>query len=179
MEISTNPTGRAQDLVDLFKVAFTASEGADEGAVIAALVRSQLAETPTDDMHIFIADDEDGLLGACVFTRMTYARDDRTVFLLSPVAVMPERQGQGIGQKLLREALNVLRDASVDVAMTYGDPNFYQKVGFRPVSEQEAPPPFRLQFPHGWQGQSLTDRPWSALRGSSSCVPALSDPAFW
>jgi predicted N-acetyltransferase YhbS len=179
MKISSNPKGREQDLVDLFKATFTASEGADEGTLIAELVRKQLAETPADDIHVFTAEEDGSLLGACVFTRLTYAQDDRTVFVLAPVAVMTERQGQGIGQKLLRQGLNVLRDAGVDVAMTYGDPNYYQKVGFQPVSEDDAPAPFKLQFPHGWLGQSLTDRPWSALSGPSYCVPALNDPVFW
>lgn len=179
MKISSNPNGREQDLIELFRATFTASEGPDEGAVIAELVRKQLAETPSDDIHVFIAEEEDIILGACVFTRLTYAQDARTVFLLAPVAVSTERQSQGIGQGLLNESLCVLRDAGVDVVMTYGDPDYYHRVGFRPVSEHDAQAPFKLQLPHGWQGQSLTDRPWSALRGPSFCVPALNDPVFW
>lgn len=179
MTFSSNPAGREQDLIDLFKVTFTASEGAEEGALIAELVRKQLTETPADDIHVFTLEEEGSLLGACVFTRLTYAQDDRTVFVLGPVAVKPERQGQGIGQALLRHGLRVLRDAGVDIAMTYGDPNYYQKVGFQSVSEDEAPAPFKLQFPHGWLGQSLTDRPWSAIKGPSSCVSALNNPVFW
>ncbi len=179
MKFSGNPTGRGQDLIDLFEATFTASEGAEEGALIAELVRKQLAQTPKNDIHVFIAEEAGTLLGAAVFTRLTYPQDDRTVFVLGPVAVMTERQGQGIGQALLRHGLQVLRDVGVDIAMTYGDPNYYQKVGFRPISEDEAPAPFKLQLPHGWLGLSLTDRPWSPLKGPSSCVSALNDPVFW
>ena len=179
MNISCNPKGREQGLVDLFKATFTASEGAEEGTLIAGLVHRQLVETPAQDIHVFMAEEDGLLLGACVFTRLTYAQDARTVFVLAPVAVMPERQGQGIGQALLRHGLKALRDAGVDVAITYGDPDYYQKVGFQPISEGDASAPHRLQFPHGWLGQSLTNRPWSALIGPSSCVPALDDPVFW
>jgi putative acetyltransferase len=179
MKISSNPTGRQQELIDLFKATFTASEGAGEGSLIADLVRKQLGETPKDDIHVFAAEEDGAFLGACVFTRLTYAQDERTVFVLAPVAVMTERQGQGIGQTLLRQGLNVMRDTGTDVVMTYGDPDFYQKVGFQPVSEDDAPAPFKLQFPHGWLCQSLTDRPWSAFCGPSRCVPALNNPVFW
>jgi len=179
MKISIAPAGREQELVDLFKSTFAASEGDEEGQLIAGLVQTQLAETPKNDIYVFTAEEEKVLLGACVFTRLTYAEDERIVFLLSPVAVMTEWQGRGIGQALLRHALDALRDAGVDVAMTYGDPNYYQRVGFQPVSEAEAAAPFKLQFPEGWLGQSLTDRPWSAFSGPSSCVPAMNDPVIW
>ena len=158
---------------------FTASEGAAEGALIGELVRKQLAETPPGDIHVFTADEGGTLVGACVFTRLVYEQDDRTVFVLAPVAVHTQYQGQGIGQTLLRQALATLRDTRVDVAMTYGDPNYYQKLGFQPVSEENAPAPYKLQLPHGWMGQSLTDRPLSSLHGPSRCVSALQNPTFW
>lgn len=179
MEFSNLPTGREPAIVDLFKATFTASEGADEGALIAELVRKQLAETAKGDIRVFIAEEEGTLLGAGVFTRMTYAQDDRTVFILSPLAVITERQGEGIGQALLRHGLHVLRDAGVDVVMTYGDPNYYGKVGFQPVSEQDAAAPYALKYPHGWLGQSLNGRPLTPLRGSCQCVKALADPVLW
>ena len=101
------------------------------------------------------------------------------VFLLSPMAVATRWQGHGLGQRLLTHALASLREAGVDVAITYGDPAFYGKVGFEPLSQSIARPPLPLSQPEGWIGQSLTKEPLAALSGTSICVAALNDPSFW
>jgi len=51
-------------------------------------------------------------------------------FLLGPVAIHTSYQGKGIGQKLINFGLNTLKENGVELAFTYGDPNFYSKVGF-------------------------------------------------
>jgi predicted N-acetyltransferase YhbS len=93
--------------------------------------------------------------------------------------VATDRQRQGIGQRLLRHGLASLRNAGVDIVMTYGDPRYYAKVGFRPISETDARAPFALKHPEGWLAQSLTDRAMTPLKGPSRCVEALNDPLFW
>lgn len=179
LEIRTDDLGTAPVLADFFGAVFTASEGAEEGKVIGDLVRRQLAETAPADIRVYTAWESEALIGAAVFTRLTYEADRRTVFILSPMAVATDRQGQGIGQDLLRGALADLRDRGVDIAVTYGDPAFYGKVGFAPLSEALAPPPVPLSFPEGWIGQSLTDAPMTPMKGPCRCVDALADPAIW
>jgi putative acetyltransferase len=179
MRILMNPPGRALEIQSLFQTTFSASEGAEEGGRIAVLVARLLSETASNDIHIVAAEREGQLLAAGIFTRLVFKQDQRIVFILSPFAVAPEHQGKGLGQALLSHGLSVLRDARVDVVMTYGDPAFYSKAGFQPVSETDAVPPFVLTYPHGWLGQSLTSRPLSALIGPSSCVSALNDPVYW
>ena len=76
--------------------------------------------------------------GGIVFSRLRYEQDNRTVFVLAPVAVATDQQGKGIGQRLLIHGLASLRSAGVDIVMTYGDPNYYAKVGFVPISEADA-----------------------------------------
>ena len=110
---------------------------------------------------------------------MTYAEEKRTVFILSPMAVASALQGKGIGQKLLAFGLNHLRQNGVEVALTYGDINFYSRVGFQQITEAIARPPLPLHYPEGWLGQSLTGGALAPLRGPSSCVDALNDPALW
>jgi putative acetyltransferase len=80
---------------------------------------------------------------------------------------------------LLTHGLASLRRAGVDIAMTYGDPNYYAKVGFRPISEEDAQAPFPLSRPEGWLIQSLSDRGMAPPKGPCRCVEALNDPAFW
>jgi predicted N-acetyltransferase YhbS len=179
VEFSTAFRGREAQIVDLFRATFTASEGEDEGALIGDLVRRLLGGTDDRDRFVFTAVDAGTPVGGIVFSRLVYANDPRTVFVLAPVAVATDRQRQGIGQRLLSHGLAALRDAGVDIVMTYGDPAYYARVGFAPVDESVAPAPFRLQHPEGWLGQSLTGQAMIPLKGPARCVDALDDPVFW
>ncbi|SDJ09143.1 GNAT family N-acetyltransferase [Lutimaribacter saemankumensis] len=179
MEFTTTYAHRNREITDLFRSTFTDSEGAEEGELIGALVARMLATVDAADIFVFCAIDAGTLAGAAVFTRMTYSEDERVVFILSPMAVATAYQGKGIGQELLAFGLTELRDNGVDVALTYGDINFYSRVGFRQIPEAVAPPPLPLTYPEGWLGQSLTNRQLAPLRGLSGCVAALNDPALW
>jgi predicted N-acetyltransferase YhbS len=179
VDFSDTCEGIGAQVIDLFAATFTASEGAEEGALIGDLVRNLLSGTPRQDLYVFNAQDHGEIIGGAVFSRLTYSDDPRSVFILSPMAVATDRHGQGIGQALLKHALDVLRDDGVDVAITYGDPAFYGKVGFLPIDEEAAAAPLPLSFPEGWIGQSLTDKPFHALKGKCACVAALDDPAIW
>ncbi len=179
MDVVSDGKGREQDIIDLFAASFTAAEGAAEGTLIAALVRDLLEGTPAGDLHVFLACEGPTIIGGAIFSRMRYDRDARRVFILSPMAVAPDRQGQGVGQALLRHALAVLRADGVAVALTYGDPDFYGRVGFAQISVAQAAAPFALRQPEGWLGQSLTDAPLAPLKGPAACVAALNNPDLW
>lgn len=179
MEFSSSFTGDGQDIVNLFAATFSASENAGEGALIGDFIRRLLNGTAPADFRMFTARDKGALAGAALFTRLTYAHDERTVFILSPMAVATDRQGEGIGQSLLRFALAELRKEGTDIAITYGDPAFYGKVGFQPLTEAVAPPPLPLSQPMGWIGQSLTGAEVTPIKGPCSCVTALNDPRLW
>jgi putative acetyltransferase len=175
--LATEP--RADDLSALFAAVFSASEGPQEGRAIGDLVHRLLKDTPRDELVVFCATEGKTILGAVLFSRLRFAQDSRSVFLLSPMAVRTDRQGTGIGQVLIRHALAHLAEQAVDVVVTYGDPAFYGRTGFRPIPIDVLPPPLPLSHPEGWIAQSLSDQPLSPFAGPSSCVAALNDPAFW
>ena len=179
MQIKLNQMGRTDQIAQLFKDAFTASEGAEEGALIHDLARDLLTSTQDEDIRVFVSEDGGTLCGCAIFTRLRFAGDARSAFLLSPMAVASSRQSQGVGQKLLTHALDALKAEGVDIAVTYGDPNFYGRVGFEPVSTDTVPSPQPLNMPEGWIAQSLSDAPLTPLVGPSVCVPGLNRPDIW
>lgn len=179
MNFSTDIYTHADALAQLFASTFMASEGTEEGALIGALARRLIAETPTEDLRVVTAWENGVLVGGIFFTRLTYAGDSRKVFMMAPVAVATEHQGKGIGQQLIAHGLDAIRQEGVDIAVTYGDPAFYGRVGFKPVSEADLPAPQPLQQPQGWIAQSLTDAPLTPLSGPARCVAAFDDPALW
>ncbi|MBO6898337.1 MAG: N-acetyltransferase [Shimia sp.] len=172
-------TPNTDAIIRLFAETFAASEGAAEGALIGDLVTNLLKDRPTDGSQVFTATDDGTLVAAVLFSPMLYSNDPRRVVLLSPMAVTTDRHGEGIGQALITHALTTLRDQGAEVAITYGSPDFYGKTGFLPLTEDTAPAPQPLSFPHGWIGQSLTDAPLTPLKGTPRCVAALNDPQFW
>ena len=179
MEITVGFAGREDTLIDLFAATFSDSEGPEEGALVGDLTRDLLADTPTTDIDVFCAEDDGAVIGAAVFTDLSFADDSRSVVLLSPMAVSSRHQRRGVGQGLINYALEALRARGVDVAITYGDPAYYARVGFRPITEQQARPPQPLSHPHGWLGRPLTQREFPNLQGPSTCVSALSRPEIW
>ena len=174
-----NFTPVRQQIINAFHNSFSASEGETEGALIRTLAELFLENTPEPDIFIFAALHHDTIVGCGIFSRLTYSDDARNVLILSPMAVHSDHQNNGVGQTLLRKSIAVLRDHGIDILMTYGDPNYYGKIGFLSVTEQVAPPPFPLSMPIGWIGQSLHDPEIVPLQGPCTCVSALSNPAIW
>ena len=144
-----------------------------------SLTGQLIADTPPDDLRVVTAWRDDMLLGGIFLSRLTYAGDPRTVFMMGPVAVATAHQGQHIGKRLISHGLDALRHQGVDIAVTYGDPAFYGRIGFEPVSEVDIPAPHPLQQPQGWVAQSLTRAPLTPLRGPARSVAAFDDPRLW
>jgi len=124
MEFSAEYRGREAQIIDLFTATFTASEGEEEGALIGELVRNLLGGTAPEDLFVFTAVEDGKIVGGIVFSRLTYERDERTVFVLGPVAVGTDRQGKGIGQQLLNHGLAPLKGPSRCVG-ALNDPVFW------------------------------------------------------
>lgn len=179
MEFSTEYLPHEDAIAALFEATFTVSEGATEGAMIGALVHRLIADTPPDDLRVFTAWRAAALVGGIFFTRLRYPNDPRVVFLLAPVAVATDHQGQGVGQRLIAHGLEALAQQGVDIAVTYGDPAFYSRVGFRAVRVDEVPSPHPLNMPQGWLAQSLGDASFAPLSGPAEAARAFDDPALW
>jgi putative acetyltransferase len=85
----------------------------------------------------------------------------------------------GTGQKLINYGISHLKKKRVELLFTYGDPGFYGKVGFKPVSEDIAKAPLKLTFPEGWLAQSLVNEHIQPISGNSTCVSALNNQQYW
>ena len=53
---------------------------------------------------------------------------------LGPMAILPERQRQGIGSKLVEAGNRKLKDAGCPFIIVVGHANYYPRFGFRPAS---------------------------------------------
>jgi predicted N-acetyltransferase YhbS len=167
-----------EEIQSLFASTFGNSEGESEGAIIGQLTKDLLSKTEKNDLFVFVACNGDQIKAAIFVTRMP-SEQENEVFLLAPVAVLTDSQGQGIGQSLIRYGIKELKKNNVKLLVTYGDPVFYSKVGFLPVDESIIQPPFPLSQPEGWLAQSLNKQNIIRSVGKCSCVPAFDNPNYW
>jgi predicted N-acetyltransferase YhbS len=178
MELRAHKPSDSPSIEDLFASVFTAFEGEQEGALIGNLAKELMASTNSGDLYGFVAVDERQIVGAIFFSRLTFEKTI-DVFILAPVAVDADHQGTGIGQALITHGLREMENQGVRFVITYGDPAFYSKVGFHPISHNAIKAPLELSQPEGWLGQSLTDETIETIPGHCACVKALNNPAYW
>lgn len=178
MEFRAHKPTDSAALESLFGSVFSRSEGEQEEALIGNLARDLIASTGSGDLYGFVAVDRGKIVATIFFSRLTCEKDI-DIFILAPVGVRTDYQGRGIGQALINHGLRELKKRGVWVVITYGDPAFYTKVGFHPLSQDMIAAPCELSQPEGWLGQSLTDEPLEPIPGRCSCVKALDNPAYW
>lgn len=172
-----NPYGKSE-IIELFAKVFSDSEGQSEGLIIGNLVDDLLNSTDSSDLYCFVANENEQIIGSIVFSRLTF-ENGANAFLLSPVAIDSDRQGEGIGQDLINFGLGVLKENGVELALTYGSPRYYAKTGFSPVAENIIKAPLPLSQPEGWLAQSLNGDEIDPIAGNSQCVNAMNKPEIW
>ena len=94
-----------------------------------------------------VAELDGELVGHVAFSPVTIAEADRNWFGLGPVAVRPDRQGRGIGFKLIEAGLQELRVNGASGCVVLGEPSYYGRFGFRadPRLTFAGPPPEYFQ----------------------------------
>ena len=82
-----------------------------------------------------VADVEGAVVGHVLFSpvHVPGAVSGASCVALAPIAVLPERQRQGIGTALVAEALRRLRAAGHAAVVVLGDPAYYSRFGFVPA----------------------------------------------
>lgn len=178
MELSLFNSSQSKEVIELFTKVFSASENEKEGQSIGNLVSNLIATTDPQDLIGFVAISDGEIVGSIFFSRLVLP-GEQTAFILSPVAVATNQQGKGIGQQLINFGISHLKSQGVNLLFTYGDPDFYARVGFKPISESIVKAPLKLTFPQGWLAQSLDGRPINAIKGTAHCVEALNDQKYW
>lgn len=178
MKLALFELSHTREVIELFTEVFSESENKSEGQLIGNLVSELIATTESQDLIGFVATSADRIVGCIFFSRFSMPSEE-VAFILSPVAIATSEQGTGIGQQLINFGLSHLKSLKVNLAFTYGDPNYYSKTGFNYISESIVKAPFELSQPQGWLAQSLDGSPIKTVHGLNSCVAALSNQKYW
>ncbi len=96
-----------------------------------------------------VAEDQGELVGHIAFSPVSISDGSPGWFGLGPVAVMPARQGQGIGGQLITAGLELLREQNAAGCVLLGEPAFYGRFGFQARPElwlADVPPEYFQQL---------------------------------
>jgi putative acetyltransferase len=118
---------------DLQRRAFGDHGRAEHGRVVADLVDSlRDTITPAAGGLSLVAEQDGRIAGHAMFTRSLLDAPRRLVDVqvLSPLGVLPELQGRGIGSALVRHGLKTLAERGVPLVFLEGDPAYYSRFGF-------------------------------------------------
>jgi putative acetyltransferase len=82
-----------------------------------------------------VAEDDGEIVGHILFTPVVVDRQPALGMGLAPMAVVPDRQRQGIGSQLVRRGLDDLRERGCPFVVVVGHPTYYPRFGFEPASK--------------------------------------------
>lgn len=79
-----------------------------------------------------VAERDSGIVGHALFSRMWIQTSTGRVsaVALAPVAVRPECQRRGIGQRLIKDGLTMLMQRDERIVIVVGHPSYYPRFGF-------------------------------------------------
>lgn len=88
------------------------------------------------DALSLVAEADGRIVGHILFSpvRIEGAHGDRIGMGLAPMAILPERQRQGIGAALVRDGLRRLHERGCPFVIVLGHPDYYPRFGFERAS---------------------------------------------
>ncbi len=178
MNLTQFRLSHSEEAILLFERTFSDSEGESEGKLIGELVKNLINSTGASDLFGFCAE-QNNQMAACLFFSRFQLSNNTPAFMLSPVAVSPHKQKQGIGQTLIQFGLDHLKTLNVELVVTYGDPDYYSRTGFSKITVDTISAPYSLTQPEGWQAISLTSDPVPRVSGPTECVKAFRKQEYW
>ena len=121
----------------------------------------------------------EALVAHVLFTIFGSEEDKGAGALLAPLGVVPDHQGQGVGNALVKDGLKRLGAMGVRQVFVFGDPAYYGRFGFK--TERQVLTPYPLSEEYGddaWQSMPLAGRAPLAA-GRMSLPEPWMEPALW
>ena len=83
---------------------------------------------------------EDTIVAHIMFTQIKI--NDKIGIALAPLSVLVEKQGQGIGQAIMKKAHEIAKSLGYKFSIVLGNNNFYSKAGYKKASNYGIKAPF-------------------------------------
>jgi putative acetyltransferase len=119
-----------QDISAIEKITIAAFNGKWYSDQTEYLVVNRLREAGAMSVSL-VAEIDGNVVGHVAFSVVTIDGKNKGWYGLGPVSVLPEFQKQGIGSKLIREGLSLIKEKGAKGCVLEGDPVYYQRFGFK------------------------------------------------
>jgi predicted N-acetyltransferase YhbS len=86
----------------------------------------------------FVALVDGQIAGHIVYSRAKIVQKDgfaHEVLTFGPISVLPSYQGKGVGSRLIRETLRIIRQTGIPAVVLLGNPDYYHRFGFVSASK--------------------------------------------
>jgi putative acetyltransferase len=120
-----------------------------------------------------VAEDEERVVGHTMLSRVGLEGSNRRLLQLAPMAVVPDRQNEGVGFALGEMALEKADRQGEPLVLVLGHPQYYPRFGFRPASQLGLYPPHPKIPDEAFMAAPLSAYD-PAIRGRVLWPPALS-----
>lgn len=177
MEIRKATESDRKEILNIHNQAF----GKDKGPVIAKLVNDLLDDETAMPILSLVAVENNKLIGHILYTKAIIPKTPLSAQILAPLAILPEGQNKGVGEKLINEGLKILKESGVELVFVLGHPSYYPRCGFAPSGEQgfEAPYPIPEEHAAAWMVQELNGNALGIVNGKVQCSNVLNQPQHW
>ena len=167
------------DLRDVLAVEKLAFGQDDEANLVADLLKDHSAKP----LVSLLAFDDKKPVGHILYRRATLEGHEKLkVFILAPLAVIPEYQKKGIGQKLMEAGDQFLSKMNADLVFVLGHPGYYPKNGFINDAASHgfvAPYPIEPKNADAWMYKALSGKKIEQIKGKIQCCEAMDKPEYW
>jgi putative acetyltransferase len=157
--------------------------GKDKGPVIAKLVNDLLNDETAIPILSLVAVVDAKLVGHILFTKAVITKSENSISaqILAPLAILPDEQRKGIGEKLINEGLRLLKESGTELVFVLGHPTYYPRCGFIPAGAQgfEAPYPIPEEHAEAWMVQGFNGDILKNNAGKIQCSKVLNEPQHW
>jgi len=151
-----------------------------EREIVSKLAINLLSERTTPQTISLVAETEGAVVGHVAFSPVIIDNNENLQgYILAPLGVKPDYQKRRIGSKLIESGMQQLLKTGVNILFVYGDPEYYSSFGFSADVADRYTPPYKLQYPFGWQAIALNEGIFTDSAVKISCVAPLSDPELW
>ena len=118
--------------LELVEYVFTASESAEDGALVRALVEEIRSKRfYLRSLELIMVDEDDAVIGYAMFSRFHLeGKFENELLLLSPVAVKTQLQRQHISKEIIEYGLEKAAAMGYKAVIVEGNPMNYRNRGF-------------------------------------------------
>jgi len=179
MEIRVSKDSERNEILNIHRIAF----GEENGSVISDLVNNLFEDETAIPILSLVAIDKGKLIGHILYTKATITQAEIPIEaqILAPLAIHPDEQKKGIGEKLINEGLSLLKASGTELVFVLGHPSYYPRCGFVPAGKLgfEAPYPIPEEHADAWMVQELNGNVIGKATGIVKCSKVLNEPQHW